>query len=309
MKFFAAAGSLFLLSGCYFADDLFLEDPPPPPKSLQERSQDAVEAYIRKGITSETYMPYGFSDVEIHVPAELLELEKLEADRKNGINTSSQTDSIIAAKRAFTEAYHIQRTVLIEHFFTLKTTTGKLQILEAKYVLNDTLGVMDVTPVTILEMPDYYEQALNYFFHDYTIFIANSISEGRSLSNRFYTFFKTELEKRTDVNSRSAFYENCIRITETVRSTGQFDPNGVAQALAFNHMLELQDSTSSYRSIAFSPLYEKSEGVTTTGYYIFHKFSETINEERDTLVLRFDFSKYYEIESKTNIDPPFESYF
>jgi hypothetical protein len=307
MKFFLTAGSLILLQGCYFADDLFLENPPPAVPALQDRCEDAVEAYIRGRITSEQYTPFAFSDAIVYVPEELAELEKKEEVHVFGADP--RQDSMIVAERKYVEANRIQRTAQIEHFFTLKTVTGNLQIVEAKYTLDDTLGVFDFTPVTLLEVPDYYETALHYFFHNYTIFDTPYINESRKLSNDYYKFFKEGLEQKNGVQARSDFYYLCLKITEMVRLSGAFDPNQVAQALVHDDQVATVSEDLRQKDIDFSPLYEKRVDSGVQGYYIFYKFSQTFEGNVDTAVLRFDFSPYYEIESKAAVSPPFDSYF
>ncbi|MBI3135744.1 MAG: hypothetical protein HYZ14_13795 [Bacteroidetes bacterium] len=301
--------SLVLLQSCYFADDLFLEDPPAPRASLQVSCQNAVGEYIRERITTEKYTAYGFTDVVVHVPQELINLEEMEADRELGFHDGAKTDSIIAAKRAYIEAAHLERTAHLEHFFTLTTGSGDLEVVEANYILNDTFAVMAVEPLTILQIPGYYEQALNYFFHHYTVFTSPDIIEARKLSNAFYTFFKDHLETLNDVSERSAYYYTCIRITELVRVSGVFDPNQVAQMLVRDEQVAATDTALAQKDLAFSPLYEKSTASAIHGYYIFYKFSQTIGGITDTSVLRFDFSPFYEIESKTRINPPYGDFF
>lgn len=297
------------LTGCYIADDLFLEEPPPARPTIQKSCQTAVQDYIRGKLTTENYTAFGFTDVIVHVPQMLLNLEEMEADREAGFLEGPESDSVIAARKAQLEAAGVQRTAEIEHFFTLKKATGNLEVVEARYLLNDTFAVIDFEPLMLFEIPDYYEMALTYFFYEYTLFKSPDINEARRLSNSFYAFFKTHLDGITNLTERSAFYLNCIKVTESVRASGIFDPNQIAQALIHDAQWSSLDPDLAQKDIAFSPLYEKSTANAVSGYYIFYKFSQTIAGAADTAVLRFDFSPFYELESQTLINPPYDPYF
>ena len=310
IKFFLPAGSsIMLLSGCFIADDIFIEPEPPKPPSLQKSCEEAVELYIRERAGTKTYRPYGYTQVVIQVPQELINLEEMEQDRELGFGEGAKTDSIIAARRLYVETNNIQRTATIEHFFTLKDANGYLEVLEVKYVLNDTFAVIDFEPITMLRISDYYEQAVSFFFHRYNLFSSPDINEARKLSNAFYSFFYNQLDREEGVDARSAFYFNCLKITEEVRATGVFDANRIAQLLAKDALVNSVPSTVQLISLQFSPLYEKSSENAIQGYYIFYKFSQVTNGVTDTAAMRFDFTPYYEIESKTLLDPPFDNYF
>ncbi|MBK9192847.1 MAG: hypothetical protein IPM77_15860 [Crocinitomicaceae bacterium] len=164
--FFIAA-----FSGCYIADQVLLEPPAPNKPDLQKSSEKAVKEYVRSKSGNGTYNSLGFSDAVVYVPQELIDLETLEKYRNEGIISGASSDSMIDAKRKYAEENHIQRTVNITHFFTVSRTDQDLEVMGADYVLNDTFGVMDFTPVVLFTIPSAYETALHYFYYEYTVFI------------------------------------------------------------------------------------------------------------------------------------------
>lgn len=281
-------------SGCYFADQVFLEPPAPAKPDLQKSAEKAVKEYVRSKSDDGYYNSLGFSDAVVFVPQELIDLETLEQNREAGIISGASSDSMIDSKRKYAEENHIQRTVNITHFFTVSKTDQPLEVIGADYILNDTFGVMDFTPVVLFTIPSGYETALHYFYYEYTVFYSPDPQESRRLSNQFYYFYKKQLKTINDIRLRSAFYRHAVVLTDLVGKTGTFDQNLVAAQMIRNHFLDLKDSVVRHE-LNYSALYEKRIQQELEGYYIFHKFIETKDSLSDTLVNRFDFDPYFQI--------------
>lgn len=296
-----------LMTSCYFVDDIF--DPPKEKEpSLQDRSQIAVTKHI-KSTSLQIYEPYGFSGITVRKPVELVELEELEQKAKS--KPSEELDSIIAAKKAFIEYYNIERTIDLDHFFTLTDSLGNVNIYETTFTLNDTLGVKDLSASVMVDLPPLYEDALNYYFYEYNIFLSSSYYEARTLSTNFYTFFKAEFEKREGLNQKSAFLLHVIKLTHEVKARGSFDQQEILEENVKVFMTDVRTDIKEYNSLKFSDLYqtqdEGSEDV--KGYYFFHKFIGSYNNNTDTNVVMIEFSPYYEIDNIYQMDRPFETYF
>lgn len=301
---------IFGIQSCYIADEFFLPEPEQALPSLQKSCENAVTLYIQERLSGEIYKPFGFGDIVIHKPMDIAILEQLEANRKNGLETGPKLDSLIEEKRRYINDNKIERTVRIDHFFTIKnSTSNKIVVLESNYLMNDTLGVEDFTPKIVLELPIEYEEALNFYFFEYTIFESPVYPEGRKLSREFYAFFKGKLETIDDVQARSAFLLHALKLTKVVKEKGAFDQQTVTENMVKTYYWQLIDSTSNYRVQNFSPLYQKTIAEKVVGYYIFHKFSGLLGNQLDTSVVRADFTPYYELESITEMERPFEPYF
>lgn len=298
----------FVLPGCYFADAVFLE-PTPPKVSLQKDSERSVEKYIRKRSGSLSYTSFGFTPLTVHVPEEIVVLEEIEANRREGFISGPEIDSVIRAKRNYLEANQIQRTVHLDHLYTLEGSSKTITVLESEFILNDTLGVMDFKPLLFCTIPDSLEQALNYYIYEYTLFASSDITESRRLSNRFYYFFKQHQESIEDLEIKSNFFKHALIATHFVLKRSEFNPNEFVQWLTiqFNHNAFITNSA--YTPVEFSPLYEKSLDGKITGYYIFHKFNLEKVDTSTLHAVEIHFSKHYEFLLQTYLEEPFDHYF
>lgn len=301
---------LTFLQSCYIADAYLVEEPPQP-ISLQNQCEKSVQKYIFEKKGTLLYTGFTYSDIEIHVPEEIMILEDMEKNKAEGFLEGPETDSIIAAKRQFIETNNIQRTIYLEHFYTLRNyEENHFTILQTKFILDDTLGVFDFTPIIFLTAPIRYETALNYYMNEYTIFNSQDIIEARKLSTRFYYFFKKRLAELSDVETKSAFLLHSLKATHFVFENRQFIAADFIKSQTEEFVTREKDSTISYTPLAFSPLYEKSYDGKITGYYIFHKFSLTKNGKTGTIyAVQLEVSPYYEILTKSYLEAPFDDYF
>jgi hypothetical protein len=305
---FPAAGAILLFQSCYIADS-FLVVEPPAPISLQKECERSIDSYVRSKSGNLTYTSYGFTQAEIHVPQEIIVLEEIEKSKSEGFSDGSDTDSIIAAKRNYIEQNNIQRTAHVEHFYTLQNADKSFTILETNFILNDTFGVMDFQPKILLTVPASYELSLNYYIYEYTIFASEDVLEARRLSNRFYSFFKRRQKELTSVAEKSAFLYHTLQATSYVLERKKFDPNEFVKWIINERMMQSPDLSDSYIPLAFSPLYEKSYDGKITGYYIFHKFSQTKTDSTVIQAIQIDLSPYYEIIASSFLESPFDTYF
>lgn len=296
-----------LLSSCYFVDDIF--DPPKEKEpSLQERSQESVSKYLRIN-TNGTYESFGFGGITIHKPIEIIELEKLEQQAEGGSNP--ELDTTIAQKRRYIEANNIERTVDLDHFFTITDSLGDIRIFETNFILNDTLGVKDLSAKIVTTISSFYEDALNYYFYEYNIFLTDSYYESRTLSANFYAFFKKELEKREGLNEKSAFLLHVIKLTHEVKARGEFDQQEILQENVKEYIMDERTDIEQYEYLEFSELYQTQEegSADVSSYYFFHKFIGSYQGQLDTNVVMVEFSPFYEISNIYQMERPFATYF
>lgn len=301
----------FFLSGCFVANTLLINPEPEVEEiSLQREAQKSVQNYIRSGLRTSVYTAVGFKKIVIHVPHEIAALEEIIADRDAGNLSGPEVDSMIYQRKKYIDEQGIERSITIDHFFTIRDTNDAFHIIEATFYLNDTLGVKSFDPLMSTDVDASLETAFNYFFKETTLFNATDITEARKMTNQFYSFYKTKLDTCQDKTTKSRFYAHCLYITELVRLSGTFDPGNIAQSMATSTRLNGKDPLYHYEDVAFSPVYEKSENGFLRGYYIFHKFRK-VNADgvADTLAMQVDFSPYFEIVSRTYLTPPYENYF
>jgi hypothetical protein len=297
------------LSSCYFTDDIF--DPPEKKeKSLQERAEKGVSNYLTTEIT-EKYKPYGFGKLIIHKPIEIQELEKLQLEKSNANENNPKLDSSIAQKERFIRKNNIERTLEIEHFFTLTDSLGRTKIFETTFELNDTLKVIDFDASIMLPIPSEYREILTYYFYEYPIFYSNSYEQSKKLSRDFYAFFKTELENRKGLTTKSDFLLHALNMCYQVKDMGSFNQKEILGNNVSVYIKKEKKEITEYSSLKFSDLYESTPGLNEekTGYYFFHKFIGKFNDQLDTNVVLIEFNPFYEISNIYQMDRPFKQYF
>lgn len=295
------------MTSCYFVDDIF--DPPTPKEpSLYERSQKSITAYLKNQNTY-TYDPFGFGELVIKKPIDLVELENLEKEYEN--KPSPALDSAIAQKKRLIEVYNIQRTLELDHFFTYTDSTGLMTVYETRFLLNDTLGVKDLSAKIKLNLEHKHQSILEFFFYERPIFLMTSYQDSKILSQNFYAFFKAELERRNSLEEKSSFLLHTLEITRQIKLKGKFDQQYVLERETLEYMNKNRPDITEYQDLSFSELYEttseNSEEV--DGYYFFHKFIGDFNKQKDTNVVLIEFSPYYEIDQIYQMDRPFAQYF
>jgi len=302
---------LFSLNSCYIADSLFIVTPPDPPESLQVKVEKTVQFHIQNKLENEIYRVYGFSPIVITVPAEIIELEELEQQRNKQQASNPDLDTLIQNKKDEIRLFGIQRSVITNHFFTLKANNN-ITIIESQFVLNqqnDSLQVVEVKPKILLEISEVFESIFETYFYEYTIFLGKDYFEGRKLSNRFYTFFKSHQENLSGIREKSAFLKHTLILTKYVKDVGKFDQKTICENLVKAFITQTNVSITEYEPREFSVLYEKTESDMVSGYYIFHKFIGRFGDEVDLFAIQVNFSPYFEVLSFSFLDKPYDAYF
>ncbi|MCG8576351.1 MAG: hypothetical protein MI810_15795 [Flavobacteriales bacterium] len=292
-----------ILPGCFVMDQLLAPPPPVKQESLQEKSEKTVKAYVNQGKGDSEYAPFGFSEIKIIKPVQLAELEKLQ-------KTTPKPEAKIDSLKQLIEAKNIERTIELEHFFTLKEDESTVHVLESKFILNDTLGIKDVQAQILLEMDKKYEDALIYYFNEYTIFLAETYYSSKQLSKNFYDFFKARLEEIEGISAKSDFLEHTIELCYYVKKNGTFDPDVILERNVSAYIWEERTDIHNYSPLEFSTLFEKPQAEPEQGgYYFFHKFMGSYENQLDTNVVMVEFSEYYEINGIYQMERPFDTYF
>ncbi|MCB9224779.1 MAG: hypothetical protein H6582_11415 [Crocinitomicaceae bacterium] len=297
----------FFMNSCYFLNDI-LDPPKPKEPTFQEKCEKAVSEYIKTTVPG-TYKPYGFGAITIHKPIEIVDLERME--KENEEKPSYKLQKKIERQKKIIKRENIERTVDLDHFFTIKDANSKVKVFETNFLLNDTLGMKDLSAKIILELPTGYDEILDYFFFEYNIFLTHSFVESRELSANFYAFFKKELETQQNMLDKSDFLLHCLKLTKAIKDRGAFDQQGITQVIAQEHITTARKDIMDYNSLQFSPLYENSDENSNSlkGYYFFHKFIGNYSGTQDTNVVLIEFSPYYQIQNIYQMDRPFEQYF
>jgi len=297
------------LSSCFFVDDIF--DPPAPKEpSLQELSEKSIQSYLKEK-DEYTYMPYGFNTIKIIKPIEIAELEALQTKKEEQGYSTAELDSSIANKKRFIRENNIERTVVVDHFFTFTDSLKQTTVYETTFTLNDTLGVKDLSAKIKQEIEPDYVSILSFFFYEKPIFFGSSYQESKILSQNFYAFFKEELERQETINDKSAFLLHALEITREIKIKGEFQQQNTLERLVVKHISNNRTDIEEYENIEFSDLFQtnKEDSQEVLGYYFFHKFRGKYNGLLDTNVVLIEFDPYYQIDQIYQMDRPFEPYF
>ena len=299
----------FSLTSCFFVDDIF--DPPTPEEpSLQELSEKSVQSFLSKkqGVT---YMPYGFSEIKINKPIEIIELEALQKQKQEQSLNNANLDLNIAQKKLLIEENNIERTVVVDHFFTFTDAAKQTTVYETTFTLNDTLGVKDLRAKIKQEIEPDYVSILSFFFYEKPIFLGSSFQESKILSQNFYAFFKAELERKELISDKSSFLLHALEITREIKIKGEFQQQNTLERMVTNFITKERGDIENYKNIEFSNLFEtkNEENESVQGYYFFHKFMGKFDGTLDTNVVLIEFNPFYQIDEIYQMDRPFAPYF
>ncbi|MFT5822768.1 MAG: hypothetical protein ACI8ZM_004025 [Crocinitomix sp.] len=298
------------LKGCFIADELFLEETESSPQlNLQATAENNVTKKIQSDLGENEYTPYGFSQLKVIKPLKIVELEETELQLRLHPKDSSIKASILAQKE-FIRENKIERTAELSHFFTLISDTMNINVLEAKYTLNDTLAVQKTEPEIVLTVPKKYQLMIDYYFNEYTIIRAPTYTEAKQLSKRFYRFFKDQLETYTMVGQKSSFLKHTLDICTMIKYKGDFDQEYIVQTVLHKFVNNERKDIQNYSPLEFSTLYETKNNAdnSVVGYYFFHKFIGNFADQKDTNVVLVEFTPYYQVDQIFQLDGSYESY-
>lgn len=298
-----------IMSSCFFADSIF-EEEEIQEETLQVKCQNAVAKYLSQKV-DQNYEPYGFGTITIHKPKAIEELEKLEKQKIEQGFSTPELDTAIAQKKRYIYQYQIERTIDLDHFFTLTDSLDNTTVFETNFVLNDSLATKDLTAKIIAKLPSDYVSILSFFFYEKPIFLNATYQESKEMSYNFYAFFKEELENKTNLKDKSDFLMHALKMTREVKIKGTFDQQYIMERQVKNLMSKERTDILDYKSLDFSDLYETTDDSTKAnlGYYFFHKFTGNYNELSDTNVVLVEFNPFYEIGNIYQMERPFGQYF
>ena len=298
------------LHGCFITDQLFVEQEEPIEEiNIQAKAEQNVSAEILSEIGKDEYTPYGFSQLKVIKPLELVQLEEMELKLRLHPKDSALMTKIQKQKE-FIKKNRIERAAELSHFFTLITDTLNINIVEAKYTLNDTLAVLDMEPEIVLTVPKSYQLMIDYYFNEYTIIIAKTYTEGKKMSRSFYRFFKDQLETYDRVDEKSNFLKHILDICTMVKFKGDFDQEYIVQKVLEKFIKKERQDIKDYAPLAYSTLFETKNNAdnSVVGYYFFHKFIGNYADQKDSNVVLVEFSPYYQVDQIFQLDSTFESY-
>ncbi len=301
----------FILSSCFIADDIFLEEEEPElTLPLEVIVKDSIYHYIlsQKG-ENQRYLSYGYEPLRVIVPEEIKIKERWE-NRQNVLGFDPEmVNSKIAYYDSIVKARNLSRKISMVHTFSLREIGDTVLDLQSiNFILSNELSVLDFVPSYMVNLSLEEEKVFAKFNYDTPILKAYSYSESQSLSKKFYGFFKQELSNKENSIERGLFLRHIIEVVTLVDEKNEFDVQQVSQSLLIDHMKKNRQDIIDYNPIDFSPLYEINEEENLVGYYFFHTFKFKNVDEADKLSVYVKFNQFYEVERIIETDQPYEAF-
>jgi len=299
---------LFSTYGCFIADEA-INNKSDYSGSLSSKVKNAISQYIKDEYPNSKYYKYGYSNLIIHKPVELIMVDSLKLIKPKTIdqqkNIQHQTDSL----KQLINNNNIKYWLEMDHVFNIKNkNSNNFELYEVKFYLNDSVKVERTKPLMFLNLTPNQEVIYSDFFFEYPIFKANSYVESQNLSHNFYTYFKLELENRRTLTEKSNFLKHIIWICEEVKTEGQFIQEDILKKLTIINMSK-NKQIKSYNPIKFSRLFEIKEDKVLRSFYFFHKFNHLNANNTVEDAVYVGFSPYYELTDVLQLEKPIEQYF
>jgi len=296
------------LSSCFIADDLLLEKSQPK-LSLKQKVQNIITKHIKSGINDESYFKYGFSDLIIHKPKELIDLDALKSVHYTNFEKQKKIDEQIEELEEKIKTEHLSYMIEMDHIFTLKNKkTGVNNLFETRFLISDSLTVVDVDPLIDLIITKKEERAFVNYFFETPIFSEVEYDQSKLLSDELYSFFKKKQEGLVTVSEKSKFLKHTLAIIDEIYVNGFFDQTIFLKKLTTDYIRAKKD-VEDYASLKFSHLFELNEGENLLGYYFFHKFSHLRKDKEVISNVYVGFSPYFELLEVYQVQKPIEEYF
>lgn len=305
MKIRILAYLMLVLGGtsCFIADDYFkVEEEPQVP--MEWVVKDSVTAYVKRRMAhTQTYLNYGFGDVVVREPAALSNLNKWQSRLGNPNYDQVQTCEEIEKNEAIVKERNLQRTIEIEHVFSLRKPGAKnSEVNRIKFLLDENFNVTGLDPVYYATLSEAEEEVFANFFYESPLIKGYTYEESEQLSQSFYQFYKDHLNGLPTIKARSAFLKHALGVFEDVLKYKAFDQQRVAELMATNYLKSSEQSITAYESVNFSPLYQINESDQLIGYYFFHTFRFENQEAKDSMQVYVKFTPYYEVVSVFETD-------
>jgi len=288
---------LGVLSGCMFADDYF-KPSSAPQVPLDLIVKDSIKSYISKNSAlDQEYLNYGFGKLSIQVPSALVKYEKwhkrlgdVNFDQVEVQANTQLYDSIVKADK-------LERTLIMTHDFSLRTTDDSLgELNKVKFYLDENFQVKSLTPIYNLQLSEREEEVFANFYYETPLIKGSSYDHIKSLNTTFYSHFKLRLDSLETNYERKKFLSHILLICEDVLSNREFDQQRIAELVTTNYLERNEQGIERYEAIDFSELFEIKVDDQLEGYYILHTFS--FGEDiRDSMNVYVKFTPYFEVAS------------
>lgn len=283
------------LSSCFIADNMFLENEIPK-ESLDTKVKNEISTYIKENSENYIYKNYGFSELVIKKPAELIVLDDLKRQLKTDSNQTDINAQIIQVENIIKEK-NLRYNLEMDHVYSLKNKqSGKIELFETQFTLADSIKVKSITPLLNAILSTNDVSIFEDYFYEKPIFSTGTYSENKALSIQFYNFLKQHQNELTSIVEKSKFLSHSLKLCKEIKTDGSFDQD--YYVLKITDIEMSKDSTLlNYTPLEYSPLFETIINEKLVNYHFFHSFINSPNGISDTSSVYIEFSPYYELRS------------
>ena len=298
---------LLTLTSCFIADGIFSEDNSNK-VSLDKKVEQEISKYIKDNSENYIYKNYGFSELIIKKPAELVVLDDLK--RKQKKDTSNlKIDSQIKRLKKLIKDKNIRYTLEMDHEYSLKNKeTTQVELFETKFILADSIVVTEIIPLLNIKLTQKDVTIFENYFYETPIFSSGSYENNKKLSIQFYNYLKAHQDQLKGIKVKSDFLKHSLLLCQEIKEDGSFDHYFFLSKLT-DQFFRKDSTIIDYKSIEHTNLFETKIDKKLVNYYLFHKFRHYINNRLDTSAVYIEFSPYYELNIVSNLEKPYNSYF
>ena len=296
--------SLFLftsLSSCLIADDYFTENKKYK-ISLDKKVKKEITNYIIENSDNYIYKNYGFSQLIITKPVELIVLDDLK--NKQALDSTNIDIKLQISKiEKIIKDKNIRYSLEMDHIFSIKNKlTDEIDLFETNFKLADSITVTETTPLLNIKLTPKKLTIFENYFYETPLFSSTDIQDNKILSEKFYTFLKQHQNNLIGIKIKSNFLDHSLNLCNEIKEDGTFDQSYFLTKLA-DQKLRSDSSIINYKSVKYSELFETKDGELLVNYYFFHTFIQLENNTSDTSTVYIEFSPYYELTAISEIDP------
>jgi len=305
--YFISIISTLSLNSCFIADEMFLDNESNK-EYLSSKVEKEVSKYIKENSENYIYKNYGFSELIIKKPAELVVLDSLK--RKQAIDSNQHiVNKQIKTIDSIIKTQNIRYSLEIDHEYSLKNKLTKtIELFETRFTLADSIKVNKIKPLLNLKLTDTDVTLFEAYFYETPIFLAGTYPESKTLSSEFYNLFKQHQEELIDIKQKSNFLKHSLDICKDIKEDGTFDQSYYLLKSA-DRQIRLDSTIINYKPIEYSPLFETIINERLVNYYFFHSFICRTAGFSDTLSVHIEFSPNYELRSISTPGKTLNTYF
>ncbi len=292
-------------------------------EAQQAMAESSVEKHIRSSMQSlGTYSGYGFGDVQVLIPREILYLNELREGRKTAEGMKEyfgnrhdsvlrSYDTLISRQERVIKEKKVRDNYKITHIFSLKSKE-KVRLMEGEFFLSANFKVKDVRLKMDVNLTFEENEWFLFFIKGSELFYTGTQQENVIRSAAVYDHYSSRLESFQ--GDKSELVLAILEAIHVIRVEQKYNPASIASAVIQNYMKRRPADFPVYMPGDFSKieaLYQTVSGKDVlVGYSVFHRFS--VKGEGGMPELRclyFELDPWFVVAGTMIAEAPYDRYF